>query len=45
LENDANSAAATEALGEVPAVVQTRKYIADKQTLDDALARQRLSQS
>lgn len=44
LENDAMIAAAAEAAGGVPTVAQTQQYITDKQTLDDDLARERLSE-
>ena len=44
LENDAMIAAAAEAAGGVPTVVQSQQYINDKKTLDDDLARERLAE-
>jgi hypothetical protein len=44
VENHATIAAAALASGGVPAVAQSEQYIADKQTLDDDLARERLAE-
>jgi hypothetical protein len=45
LENDVATEAGIEAMGQVPSVSQSQHYIADRQQLDDDLARQRLSQT